>query len=790
MRSAILAFVLGVWLLQQMSELPGPWYAAWVFLWLPAWLALARRSHRMRHAVAVAAACCAGFFWAATLAHIRLADALPEAWEGRDIELTGVVAGLPQLHARGERFVFDVERVATPGARVPQRISLTRYFAGAEATPTATPHHQFHAGERWRLTVRLKRPHGTYNPFGMDFEAWALERNIRATGYLRGSGVMTRLQETVWRPSCLVEVLRESVRQRFGQVLGDSRYAGLLLALAIGDDSGIRRDDWQTLLHTGTNHLMSISGLHVTMVASLVFMLFQALWRRHAGLTLRCPARKAATLAGLLAAVAYAVLAGFAVPTQRTLYMLAVIALALWQGRFVPASLILGWALLAVVVIDPWAVISPGFWLSFGAVSLLVYAGSHRIARPHWLREALHAQWVIFAGLTPLLLGLFQQVSLVSPLANAFAIPVVSLLVTPLTLLGAIIPIDGLLQAAHFCMHLCMQLLAWMAEFPAAVWQQHAPLPWTLPLALAGVGWMLAPRGFPLRWTGMLAVAPMLLLKPDLPAAGEMQLTVLDVGQGLAVVVRTARHSLLYDAGSRFSDEADSGNRIILPYLRGAGIAGLDGMIISHDDNDHAGGAKSVIEASPPGWQISSLAPGHALRAAVPDSHACRAGQSWNWDGVRFTILHPDMDAAASADRGDNDRSCVLMIATEHGSALLPGDIERRSELELLQRHSPSLRSDVLLAPHHGSRSSSTADFVEAVKPQFVVFTSGYRNRFRHPHPEVVGRYRDLGSRVLRSDRDGAVFFTFAGGRVTALSWREQRPRYWHARVAETGRSG
>ncbi|MBU3736608.1 MAG: MBL fold metallo-hydrolase, partial [Methylobacterium sp.] len=249
-------------------------------------------------------------------------------------------------------------------------------------------------------------------------------------------------------------------------------------------------------------------------------------------------------------------------------------------------------------------------------------------------------------------------------------------------------------------------------------------------------------------------------------------------------------HTLLYDAGPRYSDEADSGNRIILPYLRGAGIAGLDGMIISHDDNDHAGGAKSVIEAMPPGWLISSLAPGHALRAAVPDSHACGTGQSWNWDGVRFTILHPDTGAAASADRSDNDRSCVLKIATGHGSVLLPGDIERRSELELLERNGGRLRADLLLAPHHGSRSSSTGGFVDAVQPDIVVFTAGYRNRFRHPHPEVVARYRDQGSRMLRSDRDGAILFTFASGTVKVLPWREQRPRYWHARVAENARSG
>ena len=419
MRRGILAFVLGVWLLQQMSNLPEPWYAAWVFLCLPAWYRLERFRHWQRQGLFLTAACAAGFFWAATLAHLRLADALPAEWEGRDVELVGVVASLPQRHERGERFLFDVEQVRTPGANVPQRISLTRYFAAPDAASQPRPGGGMHPGERWRLNARLKQPHGTYNPHGFDFEVWALERNIRATGYVRDAPAARRIDAFVPRPAYVVEHLRERLRDRFHRVLGGSRYAGVLVALAIGDDDAISVADWDVLLRTGTNHLMSISGLHVTMVASLGYAMLHLLWRRIPFLTLRCPARRAAALAGLVTACGYALLAGFAVPTQRTLYMLAVIAFALWQGRTVAVSLVLCWALFAVVLIDPWAVLAPGFWLSFGAVALLVYAGNARLEQPHWLKEAALAQWAVTLGLAPMLLALFQQASMISPLASA-----------------------------------------------------------------------------------------------------------------------------------------------------------------------------------------------------------------------------------------------------------------------------------------------------------------------------------------------------------------------------------
>jgi competence protein ComEC len=793
MRSLVLAFVFGVWLLQSQPILP-----AWE--WLVAAIPLAVFCFSMRRRAIAFRFCTltlalfAGFLWAASMAHFRLADALNPAWEGQDIQMVGVVASLPQMQERGERFLFDVDRVETPDATVPRRISITRYFAGYRQSVLDTARSEFHPGERWRLTVRLKRPHGTYNPHGFDFEIWALERNIRATGYIRKSDANVRLEPMVYHPAYLVEHLREGVRARFQSVLRDSPYVGVLRALAIGDDDAISSDDWELFRRSGTVHLMSISGFHVTMVAGLVFVLVYAIWRRIEALVLRLPARKAATLAGLAAAGAYALLAGFAVPTQRTFYMLAVLAAALWSGRAVSMSLVLCWALLIVVVLDPWAVLAPGFWLSFGAVALLGYAGNNRLTRPGWLRESARAQWVVTLGLVPLLLALFQQISLVSPLANAFAIPLISLVVTPLTLLGAVIPVDAILHAAHTVMVWCMSLLKLGAGLPLAVWQQHAPPIWAVLAAIGGVLWMLLPRGFPMRWLGGTALAPMFLLLPVQPLPGELRVAVLDVGQGLAVVVQTARHALLYDAGPRYSEDADSGSRVILPYLRGAGVARLDGMVVTHDDVDHTGGVASVTQGMPVAWLASPLPENHPLTGLAAKDLWCYAGQSWDWDNVRFEMLHPVWESYAAEGMKDNDLSCVLKVTSRHGSLLLTGDMERVSELELLERSAASLAADVLVVPHHGSKTSSTEGFIAQINPKVAVFTVGYRNRFGHPKPEIVQRYRDLGSDIYRSDLDGAVLFGFT--RTSGLgveTWRQAKPRYWHERtvgVAQNNGSG
>jgi competence protein ComEC len=531
---------------------------------------------------------------------------------------------------------------------------------------------------------------------------------------------------------------------------------------------------------TGVSHLMSISGLHITMIAGLFAALVSFCWRRSERLSLALPAQKAAAIAGFLAAFAYCLVSGFAVPAQRTVYMVGVVAAALWLGRATSASRVLAAALLAVLVLDPWAVLSPGFWLSFCAVAVIFYVGAGHTVRAHWLVQWGRVQWAVTVGLAPLMLVLFQQVSLVSPLANALAIPLVSFVVTPLALAGAALPFDWPLALGHAILEALMAALEWLAALPSAMWQQHAPVLWTVPLALFGVAWLLLPRGFPARWLGAPLVLPLFTVLPPAPAAGELWITVLDVGQGMSVLARTEKHALLYDAGPAFNATADSGSRIVLPYLRGAGVARLDALVVSHDDRDHSGGADSVLEGMPVAVLWSSLPDGYALAAGREASEACAAGRRWEWDGVAFEFLHPGAEAYSGRGARANNRSCVLRIAAPGGRVLLTGDIERAAERELLRRAPGLLRADALLVPHHGSATSSSPEFVKEVAPRYAVFAVGYRNRFGHPREEVLERYRDAGSVLYRTDTTGAVEMRFAPAALRIVLQREQARRYWH----------
>ncbi len=791
MRLNILAFTAGVWLLQQQSSLPAMFWAG-LLLPLPLLIYGLRRASSWQgrglcQLSSKALWLAAGFFWAAMFAQLRLADTLPERWEGQDIQVSGVISSFPVSNERGLRFEFDVERVITPGARVPEHLQLS-WFDGGFGRPALHPVPALHPGERWELTVRLKRPHGNANPYGFDYEAWLLERDIRATGYVREGPENRRLDKRVYRVGYLIEVAREAASLRLSQVLENKPYAGVLKALAIGEQNAIPPAQWQIFLRTGVNHLMSISGLHVTMVAGLFFALAYWLWRRSITLTLWLPARKAAVVAGVLAALAYALLSGFGVPTQRTLYMLAVLAVALWMGRVGNAFSVISLALLAVLLLDPWAVMSPGFWLSFGAVAAMMGAGASRIVRPHWLVEWGRAQWAVTLALVPALLAMFQQISMVSPVANALAIPLISLVVTPLTLLGTAFPLDFLLLAAHFAMEAGMLFLTWLSALPVAVWQQHGPPAWTVVVALLGVLWLLLPRGFPARWLGVIWFLPLFMVRPPTPAHGELWLTVLDVGQGLAVVARTRQHALLYDAGTRFGSDADAGSRIIVPFLRGSGVSRLDGMVISHDDIDHSGGALSVLQAEPVAWLLSSLSADSPALAdvinnpAMPKNSRCFAGQSWEWDGVKFAMLHPPLDSYHYDGFKDNDRGCVLKITSRFGSILLSADIERVSEQDLLERMPNLLAADVLVVPHHGSRTSSTDAFIDAVHPAVAIFTVGYRNRFGHPKPEIVERYLARGIKTWRTDENGALGLRFGADGLSMQSQRQIRQRYWQAK--------
>ncbi len=775
MVSFSLFFTLGAWLLQQQAALPD---LRWAGLIIPVLAALrlpqdSDLQRAFRRFFILTLAICSGFFYSAWIAQQRLAVELPEIWQGRDITVIGIVANMPRQHERGLGFQFDVERVVTDNAFVPEKILLSTYNNAVDSNL------EMHAGERWQLTVRLKRPHGTSNPHNFDFEAWALERNLRAVGYVHNKGDNFRLDEHVTGFGYAIERIRESVRAHFQQVLGTSPYVGVLSALAIGDQGSIPPAQWQIFTRTGVNHLMSISGLHITMLAGMAYTLIYWLWRRSVYLTLLMPARKAAALAGLLVALAYALLSGYGVPAQRTVYMLGTLTAALWLSRNTAPSQFLAVALMAVILLDPWSVIAAGFWLSFGAVALIFYITANRLGKGHWLLEYGRIQWAMSIGLIPPLLSLFQQVSLVSPIANIVAIPLVSFVVVPLTLLGAIIPAEGIMHLAHHTTSALMYALVWLNSFPVAVWTQHTPPFWFIITGVIGVLWILLPRGIPSRWLGAIFLMPMFMVQPDTPEPGSLRLTIYDVGQGLAVAAQTSNHALLYDSGPVFNSEANSGNRILVPSMQGAGIARLDKLILTHNDSDHTGGAISIMQSMPVAMVSSSLPEDSTLLQQSGQTERCSEGQNWDWDGVHFELLHPALDSYTDEKVGNNDRSCVLRISIGKHSVLLTADIERKSEQRLLELHPEKLASTLLIVPHHGSKTSSTPDFVAAVNPVYAVITSGYRNQFGHPKAEVLRRYHNQGSEILRSDSDGAILVTMDAENLHVEKYRKTHARYW-----------
>jgi competence protein ComEC len=752
---AALAFAAGAAFLQLQAALPSLLWAAMVPL-----LALAGLRYRI---ALIPAAAAAGFCWAAAAAHWRMADWLAAELEGRDLAVVGVVSSLPALAERSVRFEFDVE--GADGARVPRRVLLAWYRSGGQEDGAAVLS-AVHPGERWQFTVRLRRPHGLVNPFGFDYEAWLLERGVGATGYVRSRSEPRRLG---YRDSFLdrVEQAREAVRDRFMSALGATPAAGILAAHAVGDQRAISREEWQLFNRTGVTHLMSISGLHVTLVSGLAAWLVSWLWRRVPALVLRVPARKAAAVAAIFAALGYTLQPPNADPPHPTYSNHTHVANPLWSARESSPRRTLA----LIVLMDPWAPLSAGLWLSFGAVVLIFYvAAGYTDPGPKWAQWT-RVQWAITVGLAPAALILFGQVSIAGPLANALAIPLVSVVITPLALLAAVLPLDALLQLCAWLVQWLLEFLEWCAALPAALWQQHVPALWTVLVALAGAAWALAPRGVPWRASGLALMAPAFFSVAPAPAAGDAWITAFDVGQGLAVLVRTQGHALLYDTGPAYGPESDSAARVVVPALRGEGVPALDVVVLSHEDNDKVGGALTVLESFEVASLASSLPAGHPLNGLAPNSRRCTAGDSWEWDGVRFEFLHPSRNDAARR----NDQSCVLRVVARQRSMLLTGDIERAAEAELAEK---SIRSDVLLVPHHGSRTSSTAQFIAAVSPGWAVVPVGYRSRFGHPNGEVLARYGAAGAAILRTDLDGAISVRL-GDDFTIETERERRARYW-----------
>jgi len=788
--AAMAGSVLGAGLqLQQPALWPG-WVYGCVLLFGAAGLWWARR---LRYRVGLALGglalllgLIAGLGLAGARASAYAAGALEPAMEGRDLQVVGVVSQMPQRSDGALRFRLDVE-----SARGPSRIALGWYAEntglwgqpapGSKLNEAPRPPATLHAGERWRMTVRLKAPHGNLNPHGFDYELWLWEQGVQATGYVRTGArdaAPERLGSTWLHP---IERARESVRDAVFERIADRRLAGVIAALVTGDQGAIDRADWDIFRATGVAHLMSISGLHITMFAWLAAALVGALWRRSARCMLWWPAPHAALVGGVLLAGLYAVFSGWGVPAQRTVCMLATVALLRLAGRRWPAPHLWVAACAIVVAVDPWALMQAGFWLSFVAVGVLFATDSDatqegRPGAAARLRSLLREQWVVTLALAPLTLLLFQQVSLVGLAANAIAIPWVTLVVTPLAMLGALV--SPLWDVAARAVQALAWLLQALASLPFATVSTGAPPGWMAACGVAG-GVLLAMRLPPsVRALGLPLLLPVLLWQPPRPPAGEFEVLAADIGQGNAVLVRTANHSLLYDTGPRYSLESDAGHRVLVPLLRALDER-LDTLVLSHRDADHTGGAAAVLAMQPQAHLRSSIEATHPLQAMRP-SERCEAGQQWTWDGVRFEFLHPMAADYETADK-PNAVSCVLRIDSGRASVLLAGDIEREQESALVGRG--ALQAvDVLLVPHHGSKTSSSAPLLDALKPRIAIVQAGYRNRFGHPAPEVVQRYRERDIALLDSSRCGALRWKSGAPKA----WRCERSaalRYWHHRV-------
>ncbi len=772
-----------------------------------------------------------------------VSTALNPSLEGQDVDITGQIVAMPQFGEDGLRFRFAVMSARVKGVPVslPPQIYLGWYsgfglrlnnpkpVAVADGDPEPPEFslelqrqpQPLRAGEYWQMTVRLKAPHGNSNPHGFDYELWLWEQGIQATGYVRTGRSDTppkKLSASWAKP---VERARQTVREAIFQRIDNRQLAGVLAALVVGDQNAIERSDWDVFRATGVAHLMSISGLHITMFAWAAALAVGWLWRRSAklspGLCLWLPASSAGAWGGLVLATMYALFAGWGVPAQRTIWMLATVVVLKQSGKQWPWPVVWLLAMVVVLVLDPWALLQAGFWLSFVAVGVLFASASPQkqtnseknaihlgadSARIHWdigkfdrksgsktgqlrgfrasvgasLMRTLREQWVITLALTPLSLLLFNQVSLVGLLANGIAIPWVTLVVTPLAMLGTLW--SPVWDAAALAVKFLALLLQWMAGFSWSSLSAAAVPVWC---AAAGVvGGILLVMRLPLymRVLGLPLLMPVLLWQPLRPETGQFEVFGADIGQGNALIIRTASHSMVYDTGPKFSRESDAGNRVLVPLLRAMGEK-IDVLMLSHRDLDHIGGATAVLAMQPQARLVSSIEDGHELQA-VRLSERCIAGQKWRWDGVDFEVLHP-MSSDYDSRTKSNAMSCVLRVSNGLKTALLVGDLESAQELRLVTSDelSPKLKADFLLMPHHGSKTSSSGPFLDAVQPRFALAQAGYRNRFNHPVESVLARYVDRQIQVIASPTCGAATWRSAQA-DDILCQRQRAMRYWH----------
>lgn len=767
-----------------------------------------------------AAAATAGILYGSVWVHGRLADVLDPGNEDYVTRVVLRVAELPRLEPESRSFVADVLSSIPEG--VPTRIQV-RWNAPGYSGPygrkpgsrAAADFPELVPGQVWRMALVLRSPHGSRNPHGFDYEGHVFAQGIRATGTVRGRPML--LEDDPWAGlPVAAQRARHIVREAMLPYISEQRWGGVLLALAIGDQASVASADWQTFNRSGLTHLVSISGSHVTMIAVIAAMGVNFLWRRlrwgRRTLAERLPARLAAAWTALLVAWLYCLLAGWGVPARRTFVMLAVVALSLALRVPLSPSHVLSAAAFAVVAMDPWSLLSSGFWLSFLAVHVLMastgwWGQSATSARAGALtgtmgklHTAARLQLLVTLALMPPLALLFSEVSLVSPLANAYAIPVIGVVVTPLALLLAglaLVPgmeavAGGVAWLAHLLLDVCMWPTERLASLPGASFVVPSSPWWLTAFALIGVGLALLPRGFPYRSMGWAFMLPVLLWIPPRPAAGDWELYALDVGQGSALVLRTAKGVLVYDTGVRYSPEADATQRTLLPFLRSMGIHRIDVLVVSHADLDHVGGLRSLLEGMPveqvyasfdlSTWlaRESRLLGGLELPPMPLAESSCVYGAAWRTDGIAFEFLWPLGSRSIDINAGTRERNrnaCVLRIRGAHHSIILPGDIGADEEDTLVQRG--LTQADVVLAAHHGSRHSSALSFVSAVGAQHAIAQAARWNRYGHPADAIRRRWRAHGTKFWNTGTQGAVIVRSQSGVLTVESERERRPRYW-----------
>ena len=755
------ALLAGVTLGLLLPALPPDWLL-WLGLLGGAWLSW-RSGHLRPLGVLLLGLSFAGL-QAAQVLHAQL----PPAMQGMPQLIRGQIVELPIHEVRSSSFEFVVDAASTqPAVLRGQRLRLAWY------DDDPRPRARLQAGSRWEFPVKLRAPRGLRNPGGSDAEKYALAARIVATGFVQKPARARRLAGPAG-----IDAWREAMSARIAKAVPatSSRY---VRALALGDTRALDDADWARLRAAGLTHLIAISGFHVGLVAGFCALLTGVFWWLLPALCRVLPRPFAAGAGAVLGAMGYALLTGMAVPTLRTVVMIAVLVLARCLRRRQRMADTLALGCIVLLLLDPLAVLGAGFWLSFAGVAWLLWCLPGQPDKGVWpmLRGFFAAQAVASIGLLPLTVLLFGQASFAGPLANLAAVPWWSLVVVPLSLLGVLLDTlhagSGAVcwQAAAWCFDLLWPPLAWIADSPLAMtWLPEARW-FALPLAIFSAFWLLLPRGLPGKPLALLLWLPLLLPARELPAAGEVELTVIDVGQGLSVLVRTAHHSLLYDMGPAVRDGYDAGERAVIPALHALGVARLDAAIVSHGDNDHAGGLQAVSAAFPmPRVLVPTGSPTRGT------AH-CLAGQSWQWDGVRFRILHP----AEGIPYLDNESSCVLRVETAHGSALLAGDIGQYVERKLLGQQADMLHNEVVIVPHHGSAGSSDAGFIAATGARLALVSSGADNRFQHPRAGVVRRWCDAGAEVLDTARSGAMRVWLSARGLQMRERRADLPRLWDA---------